>query len=410
VEQNEDDMARTLNRLGASKIATAKGPATLRDGGHLCLLIDKNNNKRWVFIYANKGREREISIGPFPAVSLADARKRRDAMNASLAKGEPPASPRQKDAQTFGAVAEEVIKRRSPAWRGRVSAYHWRVSIEQHCAELLNRPIASITQDDVLRVLAPLYDRSPSFAAITRARVEDVFNFAEARGLLPKDKANPADRRRLRVLLPAAPTATHRAALPYAEVATLVSELRAIPLSDARVVAARALEFVVLTALRVGEVTDAVISEIDFGKHLFIIPAGRMKAGREHIVPLPERAVEIIRELEPLWGEGGVVFAAQRHAKPIDGVQLRKLLKTLRPGVTVHGFRSSFRDFAGDRTSFPREVAEAALAHTIDGVEGAYRRQSALEKRRALMEEWTRYCSCEEAAAKVIALHADWRG
>ena len=388
-------------------MATAKGPRAYADGGHLYLSVDASNNRRWIFIYARDGRQREISLGTYPALSLADARKQRDKFNTALARGEPLASPRQKDAQTFGAVAEEVIKRRASAWRGGVSAHHWRLSIEQHCAALVDRPVASVTTEDVLRVLAPLHERCPSFASITRARIEDVFNFAAARGLLPGDRPNPADRKRLRVLLPATPRAVHRAALPYAEVPALIAELRAIPLADARVVAARALEFTILTALRVQEACDAHWSEFDLDKGLFIIPAARMKTGREHQVPLSDRAVGIVREMEALRGDDGVVFRAQRRGA-IDGARLRLLLKALRPGPTVHGFRSTFRDWCGDKTTFPREVAEAALAHVVGGVEGSYRRSSALHKRTELMETWARFCSGEDAV-KVIALRGGER-
>ncbi len=273
--------ARTLNRLTASGVAVAKGPATLSDGGHLSLKIDKNGNKRWIFLYARNGRERELSLGPWPALSLADARKKRDAWNATLARGEPLTGAREKQTQTFGAVAAEVIKRRAPAWRGDMSAGHWRASIENHCAPLLTRPIAAITLEDVLRVLRPVHDRAPNFAALTRARVEEVFNYAQARGLLPQDKANPADRRRLKILLPGKPPAVHRAALPYSEVPALIAELRAIPLADARFVAAAALRFVVLTGLRVREGCEAKWSEIDVQKGLLTIPHERMKGGRD---------------------------------------------------------------------------------------------------------------------------------
>jgi integrase len=400
-------MARMLNRLSASKVATAKGPHTYSDGGHMYLTVDVNNNRRWIFLYAKDGRQREISLDAYPALSLADARKKRDAMNVALANGEPLAGPRQKDAApTFGSVSAEVIKRRAKAWRGGVSAQHWKVSIEQHCQPLLTRPIASITQEDVLRILRPLHDRAPNFAAITRARVEDVFTYAQASGLLPLDRANPADRRRLKLLLPATPKAVPRPALAYADVPALMAELREINIADKRVVAARALEFTILTALRVQEACDSTLSEFDFDKRIFAIPAARMKVGKEHVVPLSNRAIAIVRELDSGRGGSGVVFPAWRM-KPIKGERLNALLGTLCKGVTVHGFRSSFRDWCGDCTTYPREVAEAALAHTIGGVEGAYRRSSALEKRRQLMEQWARFCGGEEQeSGKLIALRA----
>lgn len=400
-------MARTLNRLSASKVATAKGPHTYSDGGRLYLQVDGNLNRRFVYIYARDGRQREISLGSYPALSLSDARKKRDAMNAALARGGPLAGPRERDAApTFGSVAAEVIKRRAGAWRGGVSDYHWRVSIDGHCATLLHRPIASITQEDVLRVLKPLHERAPNFAHITRARIEDVFTFAEAKGLLPHDRANPADRRRLKLLLPAVPKAVPRPALPYADVPALVAELQAISLADRRVVAARALEFVILTALRAQEACGATLGEIDFNTRVLTIPAARMKAGKPHAVPLCARAIDIIRELEVLRGDSGFVFPSW-HMKAIHGDRLNALLGTLREGVSVHGMRSAFRDFVGDETTFPREVAEHALAHAIGGVEARYRRGDALEKRRALMAAWAQFCGGEEQqSGKIIALRA----
>ena len=216
---------RTLNKLTAGKVVTAKGPARLADGGHLYLQVGPTHSKRWVFIYARGGRQRELALGPFPAVSLAVARTKRDKLNAALANGEPLSLTRDDKAKTFREVADELIARRGPTWRGKGSAYHWRISIEKHCAALVARPIAAITGDEVLRVLAPLNDRAPSFAAITRSRLEQIFTYAQARGLLPQDKANPADRRRLQILLPVRRAVVHRAALPYNDVSLLIAEL-----------------------------------------------------------------------------------------------------------------------------------------------------------------------------------------
>jgi integrase len=401
-------MARTLNRLTASKVATAKGPHTYSDGGRLYLQVDGNLNRRFIYIFARDGRQREISLGSYPALSLSDARKKRDEMNTSLARGEPLAGPRQKSGQTFRAVAQQVIERRSSSWHGKVSANHWRVSIEGHCAKLLDRQIHSIGLEDVLAVLRPLHDRAANFAAITRARVEDIFDYAQARGLIPADKPNPADRRRLRLLLPAAPAAIHRPALAYADLPLLIAELREINIADGRVVAARALEFAVTTALRAKEAYRVTLAEIDFGARLLTVPAARMKGGkRAHVVPLSDRAIQIVRELEALRGDSDVVFPSRFARGPIASTQPLRLLRSLRADCTVHGFRSSFRDWCGDETMFPREVAEAALAHTIGGTEGAYRRLTAIEKRRDLMERWSGFCSGEQQqGATVIALRA----
>ena len=239
-------------------------------------------------------------------------------MNAMLARGEPLAGPRQKSGRTFGAVAEEVIQRRSSSWHGKVSSNHWRVSIQGHCAKLLDRQIDSIGLEDVLAVLRPLHDRAANFAAITRARVEDIFDYAQARGLIPADKPNPADRRRLKLLLPTAPAAIHRPALAYADMPALVAELRAINIADGRVVAARALEFAIITALRAQEAYPrATMAEIDFDARLLTVPGrGWMNWGKKaHVVPLSARAIEIVRELEVLRGQsraGGVPVSVRQ--------------------------------------------------------------------------------------------------
>jgi integrase len=270
-------------------------------------------------------------------------------------------------------------------------------------ARLLDRPIASITQEDVLRILTPLSERASSFASITQSRIAEVFDYARACGLVSKDRPNPAERGVLKFLLPKRKQAVNRPALHYSDVPALIAELRAIPLADSRVVAARALEFVILTALRAGEACNAVSAEFDFDKRLFTVPAERMKSGKEHVLPLCERGMEIVAELAPLRSDDGIVFTAQRRAGAIGSERLLKLLKALRPGFSVHGFRSSFRDWCGDQTTFPREIAEAALAHVIGGVEGSYRRGTALDKRAELMALWAAYCGGEEQQ-KVVAL------
>ena len=307
-------MARTLNRLTASKVATAKGPRAFSDGGHLYLSIDANHNRRWLFIYARHGRQREISLGTFPALSLADARKKRDAYNAALERGEQLAGPRQQGAETFGAIAALVIKRKQASWRGGESARHWEITLKAHCARLLDRPIASITQEDVLRILTPLSERASSFASITQSRIAEVFDYARACGLVSKDRPNPAERGVLKFLLPKRKQAVNRPALHYSDVPALIAELRAVPLADSRLVAARALEFVILTALRAGEACNAVSAEFDFDKRLFTVPAERMKSGKEHVVPLCERAVEIVRELAAL-GEIEATSCSRRSVR-----------------------------------------------------------------------------------------------
>ena len=216
-----------------------------------------------------------------------------------------------------------MIAKHALGWKSGVSEEHWRTSVETHCARLLDRPIATITLQDILAALKPVYDKAPNYAALTRRRVEEIFAYALAYGLLPSDRPNPADHNTLEHLFPKKPQAVHRPALPYEEVPALVTELRAIPLSASRAATARALEFTILTALRVSESCGARWEEIDLGNKLMTIPAARMKGGRRpHEVPLSPRAVAIVREMEQVREAGDLVFpSARRRAGAVDGEQ-----------------------------------------------------------------------------------------
>ena len=393
---------RTQNRLTASKCATAKGPRAHADGNHLYLFVDDKLRRRFVFIYARNGRQREIALGVFPSLPLAGARVKRDQLNSALARGEELVGPRQQGLETFGAVAAAEVKRRAGSWRGGELQRHWQITLQDHCKALRDRPIATITTQDIVRVLKPLHDRAPAFEAITRTRIAEIFSFARAHGIMPVDRPDPADPKVLAKLLPAKPKVVHRAALPYVDVPQLVAELRAIPLSDLRGVAARTLEFTLLAAARPAEACGANWSEIDLDRRLFTVPAKRMKMGKDHVVPLSDRAIDIVRELLPLRRKDGSVFPATRVPGPIGTPQLLRLLGAFRDNATTHGFRSAFRDWCGNETNFPREVAEAALAHAVgDATEAAYRRSDALKKRTELMDAWARFCDGEDTA-KVI--------
>jgi integrase len=251
----------------------------------------------------------------------------------------------------------------------------------------------------VLGVLRPLWQRIPETASRLRGRIEAILDYAKAHGL--RTGENPAAwRGHLALILPRRQklSRSHHAAMNYAEVPAFMAELR-----ERETIHALALEFLILTAGRVGEVLGAHWDETDLGAKVWIIPASRMKAGREHRVPLSGRAMEIVERMAEIR-TGDLVFAGQRRGRPLSSLTLARLC---RAGVTVHGFRSSFRDWCGNETNFPREIAEQALAHATGGtVEQAYRRGDALEKRRALMQKWAQFCEPAGAGKVVVPFRA----
>jgi integrase len=281
-----------------------------------------------------------------------------------------------------------------PSWRNGKHAAQWKMTLEQYAAPLRRVPVNKITTDDVLSVLKPLWNTKAETASRLRGRIERVLDAAKAQGL--RSGENPARwRGHLDQLLPRRQQLArgHHAAMNYADVPILTQNLQA-----REGTAARALEFAILTAARSGEVLGARWHEFDLDKGLWTVPATRMKAGREHRVPLPQRALKIIKAL----GEdrhGDFVFPGQKERSPLSAMALEMVLRRMRiEHATVHGFRSAFRDWAAERTTFSNEVCEAALAHVIENkAEAAYRRGDLFEKRRKLMEAWDAYCAATNA-------------
>jgi len=252
--------------------------------------------------------------------------------------------------------------------------------------------------------LEPIWTTKPETAGRVRGRIESVLDWATARGY--RQGENPARwRGHLENLLPKKSKVRrveHHAALPYAEIGTFIAELQ-----QQEGVAARALEFAILTAARTGEVIGAKWDEIDFGERLWTVPTERMKAGKEHRVPLSDAALAVLEEMQKIRS-ADFVFPGGKSRRSISNMAMAMTLRRLSRGdLTVHGFRSSFRDWAAERTGFPAEVAEMALAHTVsDKVEAAYRRGDLFQKRRQLMEAWTRFCSAPLASATVVSIAA----
>jgi integrase len=306
---------------------------------------------------------------------------------------------------TFGEIADEYVETHERSWRNPKHRQQWRNTLRDYCAGLRNVPVDQIGTKAVLAVLEPIWSTKPSTASRVRGRIETIINAARALGHIDENRANAARwKGHLDQLLPKKPKLTrgHHKAMPYADLPTFMARLKEAP-----GVASRALAFTILTAARSGEALGARWDEIDIDGAVWTVPPQRMKAAKEHRVPLTEPALDILRgQLEARRGDHPFVFPGQRPRRPLSNMALEMTLRRLGVGeFTPHGFRSGFRDWAGDETQFQREVAEAALAHAVgDDTEQAYRRGDALAKRRELMLAWSRFLSSREPGGNVIPL------
>lgn len=389
-------MARSL--LTALAIKHAKKDK-LTDGEGLYLHRAKSGTWYWAFIYTRHGRRREMSLGPYGsgtgAVSIAAARRKAEEVREIIGSGGDPFKEMgERKARvplvTFGTVADEYIDAMKSQWRGRATEAGWRRVATVYAKGLRRIPVAEVTTEDVVRVLKPIWTSMPETAQKTRERIKLVLDHAKARGL--RDGPNVAEwRGHLDQILPRRDPLQRKnhAAIPYTDLPALVAKLR-----TATGTAARCLEFTILTAARSGEARGALWSEIDLAAKVWTIPAARMKAGKEHRVPLSGRAVEILTG-QQARALSELVFPGQSLRRQLSDPALAKALVAAGgAGFTVHGMRSTFRDWVSEETQFQREVAEAALAHAVgDQVERAYRRGDVLEKRRKLMDAWSDFCT-----------------
>jgi integrase len=393
-------MTRRINRLNARAVATVSKRGRHADGGGLYLSISPNGGRRWVFLFRWHGKPTEIGFGSARDVTLARARELATQARAKLAEGVNPKDARRpSEGATFGECADRVIEAMRPSWRNGKHAAQWEMTLRDYAAPLRRLSVDKIATDDVLSVLKPLWNAKPETASRLRGRIERVLDAAKAQGL--RIGENPARwRGHLDQLLPKRQRLTrgHHAAMNYVELPDFVSDLQA-----RQATAALALEFAVLTAARSGEVLGARWDELDLDRAVWTIPAARMKAGREHRVPLSKRAAEIAKELHE-GRSGDFVFPGQKSGKPLSVMALEMVLRRMKvDNATVHGFRSTFRDWSAKRTNFTNEVCEAALAHVIENrAEAAYRRGDLFNKRRKLMEAWAAYCAAPKAG-KVLA-------
>ena len=398
-------MARAINRLKDVTVRKASRPGFLADGAGLYLRIGPTGAKSWVFRYRRGGRLHDMGLGSLTAVTLAEAREKALACRRLRLAGIDPIEDRRAGAikaaldaartMTFKQCAEAYVAAHRAGWRNPKHAAQWATTLDAYVYPVFgDQPVQAIDTGFVMRAVEPIWTAKPETASRVRGRIESVLDWATARNY--RQGENPARwRGPLENLLPARSKVRrveHHAALPYAEIGAFMAELRA---RDG--VAARALEFAILTAARTGEVIGATWAEFDLQDRLWTIPAERMKAGREHRVPLSAPALAILQAL-PKGEPSDRVF-------PLSQMALLMTLRRMGRGdLTVHGFRSTFRDWAAERTGFPAEVAEMALAHTVaDKVEAAYRRGDLFAKRRQLAEAWAKFCA-EAPGGHVIPL------
>lgn len=378
-------------RLTAIQVKNA-GVGRHADGGGLYLVVGEDR-RRWVWRYTFHGSARDMGLGSADTVTLAQARAERDKWRAVLASGSDPIEARKRRPEavpTFSEALTRYVGEQLTLKRENTRA-KWLRMVETHAGKLSSRPVDQIATADIVAVLKPIWQSTNATARILRARIEAILDAERALGHIAEDRSNPARwRGHLDKLMPRVRSAEHRPAMPYPEVPAFVRRLR-----EADYVGARALEFCILTATRSEETAKAEWVEIDHDAKVWTIPASRMKGGRAHRVPLTHRCLDILAEVRTLH-KGRFLFPGLAPRYPIAERTMRAVMERMGVAYTVHGFRSSFRDWAGDATSYPREIAEAALAHVAgDATEQAYRRGDALERRRALMSLWGQFLDGE---------------
>ena len=362
-------------------------PGRHADGNGLYLFVQPSGTRSWVQRLVIRGRRRELGLGAATLVPLAKAREQALANRVLARSGGDPLSEKRRvqGVPTFADAAQRVLEQKRDGWRGRWHAQTWIRSMERYVFPRIgNRPVSEVNTADVLEILTPIWHVKAETARAVRQRIRSVLEWAIA---LDMRNDNPCDRV-LPVLGPQNDIVTHRQALPHRDVAAAIGTVRA---GSAQPAVKLAFEFLILTASRSGEVRGAQWAEIDTTDHVWTLSALRMKAKREHRVPLCRRALEILDAARTLGDANPLVFP-MRSGRPMSASTLLKMLNDLRIAAVPHGFRSSFRDWAAEKTDHPREVIEAALAHVVQNkVEAAYARSDLLDRRRLLMNDWSAY-------------------
>lgn len=376
--------------LTAAKVRAIGKPGRYADGGGLYLEVDSSGAKRWFLRTMVQGRRCHIGLGGLSVVSLAEAREAALAMRKVAKAGGDPVADRRKAKRvvpTFEEAAREVHQDHAPAWKNAKHGQQWINTLRDYAFPIIgNRRVDQIDSADILKVLSPIWLAKPETARRVRQRVKTVLDWCRANHF--RSGENPIEG--IAKALPKQPKKdSHHAALPYTEVADFIRQLRD---GNAGEIVKLAFEFTILTAARTGEVLGARWDEVE--NNVWKVPAGRMKTGREHRVPLSPRCVEIVERAKAFSDDSGYIFPGQSRGKPLSNMSFLMTLRRMDLKITGHGFRSAFRDWTAERTSFPRDVCEMALAHTIrDKTEAAYRRGDLFDKRRQLMDAWANYAT-----------------
>ena len=392
-----------MGKLTLKTIRALTRPGMHGDGGTLYLRVAPGGSKQWVQRLQIHGRQRDIGLGGFSLVTLAEAREAAFENRRIARRGGDPLAIKRDAAEaanvpTFADAVEATIKAHRPNWRGATTERNWRRLFELYAIPTLGaRRLDSIGPKNVLRILAPLWTDRPEQARNLRRRMVKCFEWGMANGYMNTNPAGEA----INGALPAKrQTKQHHRAMPFAEVR---EALDIVESSTAGMAVKAAFRFLILTAARYGEVRGALWSEIDLGARTWTIPATRMKSGRKHRVPLSKAAVGVLEGMKPLRGRCGHVFTSPKGSGALGSTALRKLINTtgLIERTTIHGLRSSFRDWCAER-SVDREIAEAALAHIVAGTEGAYLRSDLFNRRAVVMQQWAEYL--ELGTAQVVTL------
>jgi integrase len=379
-----------MGRLTAARLKNLTEPGRYSDGDGLFLVVKPAGGRNWVLRALCGGKRRDIGLGPLKSVDLGDAREAAHQIRRQIAKGLDPIVERKRERQVipnFRDAAKMVHVEHKASWKNGKHQNQWLSTLESYTfPKLGNRLVSDIGAPEIRDVLAPIWLSKPETARRVRQRIGTVLDWACVKGF----RTSEAPLRSLSKGLPRQPKKDgHFAAMSYADVPEFMTQLR-----ERESIGRLALEALILTAARSGEIRFARWAEVDMDAALWSIPAERMKMGRPHVVPLSPEVIEVFRKAAKFRASGiDLIFPGQKLKKPMSDMTLLKVLRDMNAGVTVHGFRSAFRDWVADQTNYPGEVAEAALAHAISNkVEAAYRRTDFLGKRRDLMRDWASYC------------------
>ncbi|MAI48984.1 MAG: integrase [Flammeovirgaceae bacterium TMED32] len=400
-----------IHKLSPRKVETA-GPGKYEDGGGLRLVVSKSGSRKWVLRYTCNGKRREMGLGSVQNVGLAEARAKAAKFRSMASDGVDPIAARRAEPgqiPDFTACAARYIRVHRHGWRNAKHARQWVSTLKKYARPVIGpKSVDAIVTEDIIKILSPIWTTKTETAKRIQGRIENVLDFAAAHNY--RDPLNPARwRGHLDKLLPRpsrVSTITHHPAMPYTDLPTFMEELR----SNGSITAL-ALQFLILTATRTSEVLLAEWTEIDEASKIWTIPATRMKAQKEHRIPLTDSTITILGSL-PRIAHNPFVFPGSRTGRPLSNMAMLQLMRGMGFGVNgsrgpfvPHGFRSSFRDWSGEVSSFPRDVAEMALAHAVENkVEAAYRRGDLFEKRTKMMEAWASFLAVKNEDQAVVRL------